>query len=205
MTYQQIVDQVKEEGRIDGDNDLVPIVIGLINEAYKEAVMDQRPFELRKNATINLTASNSEFNLPADFFIHHQFIFHDVDTGKEWKLVDQDGPIQPAPRGFFNHPKSFELISGNKVQLKPFEGIITSDTLKLEYYYTPPILTLANLSTPNPIVRLEPFIVRMAIRRVRMFHLDDPTVMEALSGDVNAASQAFQRDKPTEPPTPKPS
>jgi hypothetical protein len=195
MVYQNLVNQIKTEARIRQDNSFDSTVIGLINELFKEAVESQRPFELRSEQPLNLTTATATVALPTDFFIHHQVFFKDVDTGKKWQLTDFDKAIPPAPRGFYGHPTGFQVASGNLVVL-PKEDIVSGDQIILVYYKKPPEISEIDLVNSNPIPRLEPFIIRGVLRRLRMLHSDDLQVAQMLSGDISSAAQAYTKDSP---------
>lgn len=198
MKFGSLVEQIKKEARLATDATFDATVVSLLSELFKEAVEQQRPMELRKEVLLPLTTNNGTVTLPNDFFIHHQFQFNDTDTGRQYPLTDQDKAIPPAPRGLFGHPKSFEVVTGNTVNLKPATAIVTGDNLFLVYYITPPVVTLDNLNDENPVVRLEPFLIRATIRRLRMFHIDDAQVAQMLSDDVKTAAIGYGKDEPRE-------
>lgn len=200
MLFQDLFDQIKAESRLKEGDDFDTIIVNLINELFKEAVMSDRPMELRTGIKLAVQASTGIVSLPNDFLIHHEVIFLDVNTGREWPLSDADAASQPAPRGMYGHPKSFEVITNEKIIVQPSNLVITGDQILLLYYKIPLILTTENLSIPNPIVRLEPFITRAAIRRLRMFHSDDVQVAQMLGGDIASASQAYSKDEPERTP-----
>jgi len=195
MLFQDLVIQIATEGRISGDADFQPLVIGLINELFKEAVESQRPMELRCETLLDLTSGVEFVELPDNFFIHHQVRFIDIDTQKVYSLTDQDKAASPAPRGLYGHPKTFEIQSG-QIILKPPLAIVTGDKLHLVYYKIPPVLTPALLQTQNPLIRLEPFLIRGCVRRIRMLHGDDLQVAQILGGDVSSAATAYSKDEP---------
>jgi hypothetical protein len=198
MLFQEMLDQIKGEARIKQDDTLDEIVFGIINQQFKEAVQNNRPWELRKAEKIPLTTGNSLFNLPQDFYLWHEILFNDADTGRVWGLVDQDGAAQPAPIGMYGHPKSFEIIENNQIFVNPSSSIVTGDFINLVYYKIPPIVTEEILTQENPIPRLEPFIIAASIRRVRMFHDDDMAVAQMLTGDIQQAAQGYTKDLPEE-------
>lgn len=193
MKFSALIAQIKTEARIKAGTEFDAMVIGLLNEMYKEAVENQRPFELRAEVEIPIP-NTGQVPLPNDFFIHHQVIFEDAD-GRSYSLSDQDKPSQPAPRGMYGHPKSFE-ITGAIILLKPATTLAVDDVLRLIYFRLPPIVTLQNVNDENSIVRLEPFLIRTCIRRIRMFHSDDVQVAQMLTSDVSAAASGFTRDEP---------
>jgi len=195
MRYQTLIDQIGTEARISGDSGFQALCINLLNELFKEAVESQRPMELRAEVFLTLTTDVGFIDLPTDFFVHHQVQFVDVDTSRKYPLSDQDKAAAPAPRGMYGHPKTFEIMSG-VINIKPAEEIVDGDQIFLVYYKTPPVITTANLSTENPIPRLEPFLIRAAIRRIRMFHGDDLQVAQLLSGDVASAASSYAKDEP---------
>lgn len=199
MRFDQLVIQIKAESRISGDDTLNATVVGLLNEQFKEAVESQRPPELRNEVIIDLATGTGSYALPDDYFIFHKFIFQDVDTGREYELVDSDDAVPPAPRGLFGHPKAFE-VEGVLVSLKPKIGIVTGDHLQIVYYQKPPVVDVENLAVDNPIERLEPFLIRSTIRRLRMFHSDDLQVAQMLQGDISSAAQGYSKDEPEKPP-----
>lgn len=195
MKYSQLIEQIGTEARISGDTGFQALVISLLNELFKEAVESQRPMELREEAYLDLTTDVGFVILPDDFFVHHQVQFVDADTGKKYPLTDQDKAAPPAPRGMYGHPKTFEIMSG-VVNIKPADSVVTGDKLFLVYYKTPPIITVATLATDNPIPRVEPFLIRAAIRRIRMFHADDLQVAQLLGGDISSAASSYTKDEP---------
>lgn len=199
MLFQDLVDQIKSESRIKEGDDFDSTVISLINELFKEATESQRPFELRQEITLALVAATGIATLPSDFFVYHQVIFQDSDTSREWTLVDQDKAAAPAPRGLYGHPKTFEVMTGGILSIKPKVALVTGDTVFLVYYKSPPTLTEALLTSANPIPRLEPFLIRSVIRRLRMLHSDDISVAQMLSQDVSSAASAYSRDEPEKP------
>lgn len=199
MKFQDLIDQIKTESRIKDDDSFLPMVIGLLNELFKEAIEDQRPFEQRVDIVLPLNTSGvGQLVCPDDFFIHHQLFFHDSDTGREYQLVDQDNAVPPAPKGLYGHPKTFELLTGEPtmINLQPQIGIVAGDRIRLIYYKGVLEITPDNLTQDNPIPRLEPFLIRAAIRRVRMFHSDDVQVAQMLTGDISSAAQGYSKDEP---------
>lgn len=195
MRYQLLVDQIKTEARIDTDSEFDTLVIGLLNELFKEAIESQRPFELRSEAVLTLTTDTPNIALPDDFFIHHTLHYKDVDSGRSYRLSGQDKAILPAPSGLYGKPKCFEIL-GNQIYLKPFDQIVSGDTINLVYYKGVPEVTPDTLDTDNPIQRLEPFLIRGVVRRIRMFHSDDVQVAQLLAGDVASAAKGYVNDEP---------
>lgn len=195
MIFQNLVNQIKTEARLKEDSTFDDLVIALINEMFIEAVQSQRPFELRREVFLLVAAVTGVVSLPDDFFLHHQLFFNDIDTGQEWQLIDQDEASQPAPRGFYGHPTSYE-VEFEEALIKPTGAIISGDQIRLIYYVAPPILSSVNILQENPIPRLEPFLLRACLRRARMFHTDDMQVVQVLSGDVASAASAYTKDTP---------
>lgn len=195
MTFQELAQQIQMEGRIKDDDAFLSIVIGLMNEAYKEAVEAQRPFELREEVSISLTSGQGTVPLPVDFFIHHQ-LFYKTGAYAPYQLSDQDKAASPAPRGLYGKPKQFEIQSGQVIILKPSNNVGGGDMLDLIYYQAPTIIASSNITEQNPIPRLEPFLIRMALRRVRMYHSDDIQVAQMLTGDITSAANAYSKDGP---------
>lgn len=196
MKYADLVRQIKNEARVKDDDTFTSIIVDVLNDLFKEAIESQRPFEFKKETTIPLTAAVTHFDLPVDFFLHHKVIFHDVDTGKEYPLTDEDGAVQPAPRGMYGHPRTFEINTGGQIFIKQIGSIVTGDWLILVYYKKPPEIDPSDLIIDNPLARLEPFLVRAAIQRVRLYHSDDATAMQVLNGMVSSAAKGFSNDEP---------
>lgn len=197
MTYQSILDQIKTEARIKQDSSFDTLVISLINELFKEATESQRPFELRQEVSITpLTLNATVVTLPIDFFLQHQILYTDAVSGKQYDLIDQDDAISPAPLGLYGKPKSFEISTGGVLRLKPFGNIAVNDSVLLVYYKTPPTITVATLIDENPIPRLEPYIIRGCVRRIRMYHSDDIQVAQMLQMDMQSAAAGYAKDEP---------
>lgn len=195
MIFGDLVTQIKTEGRLADDDAFTQTVLGIINESFKEAVESQRPFELRNQVSIALTSGVGTVPVPTDFFIHHQ-LFYTSSLGPEYQLTDQDKAISPAPRGLFGYPKTFEVENGLNFILGPANLITSADTLRVIYYQKPPEVSEAMLNQVNPIPRLEPFLIRCALRRVRMYHSDDLQVAQMLTADITSAASAYTKDTP---------
>ena len=207
MTYRELLAQVKTEARIADDDTFDSIVINLLNELYIEATLQSRPDDLRNETILTLTTSPTVTNLPSDFLVEHQFDFIDADTGKEWRLSGQDEAISPAPRGLYGHPKSYQVQATGSTQqviLKPYSSIVNGDQLRVIYYEKPEVITTSNLDTENPNPRVEAFLIRAAVRRVRMFHSDDLSIAKMLEGDITSAARAYDKEKPELNPRPEP-
>ncbi len=204
MLFSDLITQIKAEARVAADENFDSVVVGLLNEMFKEAAEAQRPFELRAETTLAATPVTGLTALPADFFVHHQIQYVDIDTSVTWELTDEDEAVQPAPRGMYGHPKAYELLTG-AIIIKPPNAIVLGDSLRLVYYKTPPIVSLSALNVANPIPRLEPFLIRAVIRRIRLLHSDDVQVAQMLGGDVASAASAYTKDEPVRNPRPDPS
>lgn len=198
MKFDSIVAEIKAEARLATDNTFDQTVVNLLNEFYKEAVEQQRPFELRAEAILPLTTNTGTVNLPTDFFIHHQLRFQDADTGRNYPLTDEDKAVPPAPIGLYGHPKSFEILANSVLNLKPYTLIVTGDSVFLVYYKAPLLVDINNLAIENPIPRLEPFLIRAVLRRLRLFHSDDIQVAQLLAADVQSAAAGYAKDEPRE-------
>lgn len=195
MIFQDLVTQIQTEGRLVNDDSFIQVVIGILNESFKEAVESQRPFELRNQAILNLSTANGIVSVPNDFFINHQ-VFYKTSGFCEYQLTDQDKSISPAPRGLYGYPKTFEVENGLNYILAPANLITSADQLRIIYYQNPPEVTTDTLTSENPIPRLEPFLIRCALRRLRMYHSDDLQVAQMLTGDISSAAQAYSKDTP---------
>lgn len=203
MIFQDLINQIKFEARIREDDSFNPVAIGLINELFKEAVESQRPFELRNEVSLTLNLSGQGLiPVPDDFFIHHQAFYKDIDSGREWQLSDEDRVILPAPHGMYGFPKSFQVVNGIQIAIKPATSVVANSTIRLIYYQRPPEITQLQLVDTNPIPRLEPFLIRACIRRLRMFHADDMQVAQMLTGDISSAAQGYANDEPEKKSTP---
>lgn len=196
MTFAELIEEIRYESRIKAGTDFQEILINLLNELFIEAVCSERPFELRTRAPLNATPTTGITALPADFLVHHEVLYQDINTGRQWPLYDIDDASQPSPIGLYGHPKSFEIITGNNLFVGPTTQIVTGDIISLLYYKQPLVITTSNLQTENPIVRLEPFLIRSAIRRARMFNTDDVQVAQMFEGDIASAANMFSKDQP---------
>ncbi len=197
MTFDNLVRQIQIEARLKTDVTFVPLIVSLLNESFLEAVENQRPFELKKEIEISLNGvTNGRKELPADFLVHHEVLFKSLNLARVWPLSDEDDATQPNPRGLSGYPKSYEVIGGNQVYIKPFNTIVNTDSIYLIYYAKPPLVDVNNLVVQNTIIRLEPFLIRFTVRRLRMFHTDDPQVIQWLAGDIASAAQGYSKDEP---------
>jgi hypothetical protein len=199
MIFQNLLNQIKSEARVRTDDNFDAVIIDLLNEIFQESVSSQRPFELREEVSLTFSVVTGYIDLPDDFFLHHSVDFHDVDTDKIWPLSDQDEAISPAPRGFYGHPKHYEVV-GTRILVAPISSLIVGDKLILVYYKKPPTITTETLIDENPIPRLEPYLIRSAIRRIRMLHTDDVQVVQMFQQDMVSAARGYVKDEPQAPP-----
>lgn len=196
MTFQDLITQIKIEARVLQDDTFDAVTINLLNEFFKEAVQSEHPFELRDEVEIEIEESTGFVSLPADFLIHHQINFIDFESMRKYPLTDQDEAAPPAPPGLYGHPKTFELLADSKLLIKPISEISSDDRIELIYYKAPLFITTANLDVPNPLQRLEPYLTRSVVRRIRMLHVDDVQIAQMLQQDITSAAKSYSQDEP---------
>ena len=182
MTLQEFLDDVKAEARLDGDDDFDAMIVGILNEAVLQGLEQQFSHELFDAATLSLSTGDGTVALPSDYLRMNRLRFF-TSEGDSWRLHDKEGPVPPAPPGFYGYPKSYS-VRGTNLEIEPQTEIDSGDTLSLEYYKRHTTYSAASLGVTVTPHRMIPWLKQTVLKRVLIFH------------EKHASAQLIGKDEP---------
>lgn len=163
-TVQQLVDLIHAEARCGDDTEWDVVIQGLIEETLIDAVIRDKPREYLKTQ-VDLTLAATEIILPNDFLIPQKLSY--TSGTFTWELYDDTKPVCPAL--VQGKPAAFKLAedkaTGILSRLILIPAWISGDSLSLDYYYFPNILTT---SDPLPYNRAIPTIRLNVLQRLQI-------------------------------------
>lgn len=166
VTVSQLVDSIKVEGRIKGADNLDVTILAIINELLLAHIQTERYSELIiRNVAITLVAAQGDYALPANFANIKKVYF--TRSGGVRRVLNFKGDYVEQSRDG-SEPKYFELNAGG-ITIFPWAGILTTDTLTIDYWSLPNMLILTDTF---PVAKLLPVIKREAIARAHKFNKD---------------------------------
>lgn len=192
MTYNDLIEKIKKEGRVEADDDFDDFIIGVLNELYIEATEQEKIPELRENFIYGWNELQEAISLPDGYLKIHSVRFYPLNFETGWDLGSTSGVIEPAPPGFFGYPKSYE-IRGDLIQISPVDGVGYGDTLEITFYGTPPFINSTTRTNEIFVPRLEPYLIRAALSRVHLYHSKVDLAQAYTSGSAEGG-KAFQAE-----------
>jgi hypothetical protein len=184
-TLAELREQVKEEARVKGADNLDGFINTLLNELLVDYAQKNRYFEfLVTNYPITTLAATSGYDLPDDF-MSMRLVRYRTATGWTRTLHPRSGFVD-TPRGSI--PRYYEN-SGNQLMVFPVDDLLAGDTILVDYYKVPDTLTDADIF---PVPRLVPTVKLAAITRVLIFN-NEMAQAAALKGE---ATENEVRTKP---------
>lgn len=168
MTLQEFLDDVKQEARLASDTDYDTIIVGMLNEGLLQGLEQQYSSELADVATLALSVGDGTAALPSDYLRMNRCTFF-TSEGDSWRLHDKEGPVPPAPPGFFGYPKSY-VVRGVNLEIEPQALIDSGDTLSLEYNKRPTTYSAASTGVTLLPHRMIPFLKQFVIERLYIHH-----------------------------------
>lgn len=176
-TFQNLLDAIKEEGRVDRGNDLDAMIKRIINEVmvkhtrnkeYPDLYTVQQPITIPSDGI-------SHVSLPVDFARVSQVRFS--TTGDSWAFLKKKNMYSlPYLTGY----PQWWYIAGSDLYIHPYSELLTTHQLQIDYYKVP-----AALVNPTDILLIDdlyPVIVNETLSRVRRYHNDEQ------------GAQAFKRE-----------
>lgn len=185
---------IKAEARLGPELSWDAALNSLIEEAYINAVVRDKPREFRKgNVVVALVPP--ETTLPADFLIPER-IEYTTAGGVSWEVSDELYPVCPARVD--GKPASFKLIRDTATGLAPViifypPTLGGGDTLLIDYYYRP------NLSNDNDEIiheRAIPSIKQEVLQRLQILQNKPADQLAAvLQGYVMTSRKDLSEDE----------
>jgi hypothetical protein len=166
ITVSAIITQIKKESRIEGSDNLDVMILGILNELLLEETQNHRYGEmLVLNHSLTLVTAQETYTLP-DNFANIRLIRYKFANGYTITLQKRTEYIQERTTG---NPKFFD-IADNVIYVFPYDRVLDTDSLLVDYYKNPD--QLANDTTAFPIQRLVGAIKQKAIQRVLIYNRD---------------------------------
>jgi hypothetical protein len=185
-TLAELREQVKQEARVKGADNLDGFINTLINELLVDYAQKNRYFEfLVTNFPITTLAATSGYSLPDDF-MSMRLVRYRTAQGYTRTLHPRSQFVD-TPRG--STPKYYEN-SGDQIMIFPVDDLLAGDTILVDYYKVPDTLTDADIF---PVPRLVPTVKLATITRVLIFN-NEMAQAAALKGE---ATENEVRTKPS--------
>lgn len=186
-TLSTLRDQIKQEGRVKGSDNLDGLIDAIVNELLLEYAQKNRYFELLvTNYPVTTIAETGSYALPNDFMAARLVRYKVERTGYIRTLNKRGGFIETAVG---HQPRWYEL-AGNEIIIFPVDDLEADNTILIDYYKVPSTLTD---SDTFPISRLVPTIKLEAITRVLIYN-EQMASAAALKGE---AVDVETRSRPT--------
>jgi hypothetical protein len=168
-TFLDLLNAIKEEGRVDRSTDLDAMIKRIINEVMiKHTRNKEYPDLYVPGQAITIGANKqASFTLPTDFAKVKEVMFSSDGTSFRFlKKKNQYG----VP--YLTGMPSWWYIAGNQLYIYPYDHILTTHTLTIGYFKLP--AALVNDGDTLIVDDLYPIIVNEALSRVRRYHNDLP-------------------------------
>lgn len=175
-TLAELRNLVKIESRVNGSANLDIFIDALINELLSDFAGKNRYFELLIiNQEISTILNSGIYNLPDNFVAMRLVRYKQTNTNYFYTLNPRPQYIETA-RG--RRPKWYD-VAGNTLSIFPSDDIPANDTIFLDYYKYPQLLTGTSIF---PIPKLVAPVKLEAIRRVLIYD-NDLQAAQVLRGD----------------------
>lgn len=163
-TLAQLRVEIKKEGRVEGSDNLDEFIDNTVNELLSNYAQNNRYFELLvTNEVIPTILNTGTYALPDDFIAMRLVRYKQGNTSYIYTLNTRLDYIE-TPRG--SRPKWYEIV-GSNISIFASDDIPANDSLLLDYYKFPQLLTSNSVF---PIPKLVAPIKQEAIRRTLIFN-----------------------------------
>lgn len=168
MTKAQLRTAIKREARINSSTNLDPLVDDIVADLMTDFCNKTRYHELLlENVPIVLIAATGAHSLPANFQ-NLACVRYGVGPSAQTfhELHKQTDVIHR--QSISGYPKFYRFVAGSKISMFPFDRVLATDSLLIDYYVDPATLYTAE-NSPFPVPRLETAVKKAAIARVQRF------------------------------------
>jgi len=168
MTKAQLRTAIKLEARIKSSTNLDTMVDNIVEDILTDLCNKARYHELlQENEALTLVDAQGAYALPADYQnleIVRYGIGPDATVFSQL-LLKTDVVQQRSSRG---RPRFYKFVAGPKISVFPYDDLLATDSLLIDYYVTPMSLYTTEGSA-FPVPRLESAVKKSAIARVQRF------------------------------------
>lgn len=167
-TVQQLIDDIKQEGRVKGSDNLNISILSLINECLLAHTETERYSKfLLIDVPITLVAGQGTYELPEDFQnIRTVYWWRDGQPVNARTLREKGDFIERSRDG--REPKWYELTA-DSITVFPYSDVKLTDHLTIDYWKQPDALVETD---KFPLAKLYPVIKREVIARLHTFNKD---------------------------------
>lgn len=180
-TLAELREQIKIESRVDGADNLDVFIDGVINEQLTDYAQKNKYRELLVfNIIITTIAATGAYDLPEDFDKPFMIRYRNA-RGYQRTLNSRPSYIDQANGTM---PRWFD-IGGDSISFFPFDDVPDDDTIILDYYKLPAMLTDDDIF---PIPKLLANVKLETIRRVLIYHrkLNEAQVLKGDAVEMEA-------------------
>lgn len=185
-TFGSLRDQIKQEARVKGTDELDDFVDDLIREVHDQHTERQRFSELFEPDTdLTFTDADGTVGLPEDFQ-HLSEVRYSTD-GSAFRRIDLRGPYH-RKWGNVGGPRFYEKLDGS-IKFYPAADIRSTHFCQIDYYKK---ATLDNSSDNMPINKLVPAVRREVISRVHLYYKESQqaSAFQQLTGQAITGIQS---------------
>lgn len=191
-TKAQLRDVIKREARIKSAANLDTLVDDIVADIMRDHCNKIQYAELLKtDVVVTLVNSQQNYDLPTDFQNFDQLRYGRTSTPSIYRVLK---PFNPnVKRSYAQGYPFFYRRVGSQILLWPYQAIMDTDQLLLDYYVHPASLYTTEDSV-FPVDRLESVVKKEAIARLQRFMSDDQgaTITKSDSNNSFVAAQSVK-------------
>lgn len=176
MTRANLILAIKRESRVKNSTDLDTMISEILDDITVDYCNRSQCYELRLvDQPVTLIAGVGQYTLPVDFasigLVRYspQTLPNNLPYLYAWRELT---PMTDVTKRTFTGglPLNY-FLSGNKINLFPYAGVLVTDSLFLDYFIKP--LSIFTLDADEfPVPRLEATVKKEVIMRIDKFHAD---------------------------------
>ena len=172
MTRTQLIDAIKREARVKNSTDLDTMIGEILDGILSDYCLKADYYEMLKtDITVTTIAATGQYALPADFQKIKEIRFAIGSSPVNWlQLLPRTDTVRRTYSA--GRPYFYFMSTGNKINIFPYDGILTTDQLKIDYY----ILPSSVFSTSGhefPIARIQEAVKKETVARIERYHNDN--------------------------------
>jgi hypothetical protein len=169
MTKSELREIIKEEARIPASTTLDSLIDSIVLDVLDDYCLKSRYQELLVlDSTIVPVSGQAAYSLPVDYQNIDKLRYAPNGSTIYWEVKAPNPNFRR--RNNVGYPNWY-VLAADQITLYPSRLILTTDSIKLDYYKSP--IGLFQLSTdPFPVPRIESAVRADALARISRFHQD---------------------------------
>lgn len=168
-TKAQLRAAIKREARVLTNANLDALIDEIVADILRDYCNLTRQWELLKEGVaITLVDGQQSYDLPADFNNLGVLRYGRGPAPHKYRVIElqPESVSQTFGRGY---PRFYRLVSGRKISFWPYDAVLATDELLLDYYIDP-LSIYVDEGDLFPVEALESAVKKDAISRVQRFH-----------------------------------